>query len=263
MRPTDGAGRVVKLLDLVASSTSDGLSVGDAARALRVHPSTASRLLGTLETSGMVERDPVTRRFQLGARVLGLAASAVQRLPIVSQARTELEELSAATSETANLAILDRLHVVYVDQVTPAQTVVMASWVGRRSPAHASSSGKVMVAFGDPRTREALLRRGRRLEALTSRTVTDPRTLATLLDEVRRRGYAASSGELEDGLVSVAAPVLVDGRAVAAVSVSGPSFRLPARDLPRLARHVMDAAAAAGHRMAGRSSAAARSRSIG
>ena len=75
---------------------------------------------------------------------MGLAATAVARLPVVSQARPELEQLSAATSETANLAILDRFHVVYVDQVTPAQTVVMASWVGRRSPVHASSSGKVL-----------------------------------------------------------------------------------------------------------------------
>jgi DNA-binding IclR family transcriptional regulator len=260
MRSTDGAERVVRLLDLVAASTADGLSVGDAARALGVHPSTASRLLRTLEASGMVERDAASRRFQLGARILGLAASAVQRLPIVSQARAELEELSSVTSETANLAILDRLHVVYVDQVTPAQTVVMASWVGRRSPAHASSSGKVLVAFGDPKTRVALLRRGRRLEALTPRTVTNPDALATVLDEVRRRGYASSAGELEEGLISVAAPVVVDGRAVAAVSVSGPSFRLPARDLPGLARHVMDAAAAAGHRMAGRTTSARRRR---
>lgn len=262
MRPTDGADRVVQLLDLVASATGDGLSVGDAARALDVHPSTASRLLGTLGTSGMVERDPSSGRFRLGARILGLAASAVQRLPIVSQARTELEGLSSVTAETANLAVLDRLHVVYVDQVTPAQTVVMASWVGRRSPVHASSSGKVLVAFGDPRTSDTLLRPGRRLDALTPRTVTDTAALAALLDQVRRRGYASSAGELEEGLISIAAPVLVDGRAVAAVSVSGPSFRLPSRDLPGLARHVMDAATAVGHRMAGRSSAAPR-RSIG
>lgn len=253
MRATDGADRVVTLLDLLAGS-ADGLGVAEAARALDVHPSTASRLLGTLLAAGMVERDGTTKRFRLGARILGLAASAVQRLPIVSQARAELEELSTVTSETANLAILDRLHVVYVDQVTPAQTVVMASWVGRRSPAHASSSGKVMVAFGHARTREALLRPGRSLDALTPSTVTDRRALAAVLDEVRRRGYAASSGELEEGLVTVAAPVLVDGRAVAAVSVSGPSYRLPSRDVPSLARHVLDAAAAVGHRMAGRAS---------
>jgi DNA-binding IclR family transcriptional regulator len=174
------------------------------------------------------------------------------RLPIVSQARPELEQLTRASAETANLAVLDRFHVVYVDQVTPPQAVVMASWVGRRAPAHASSSGKVLLAFGDEAIREALL--ARPLEALTPKTVTDPRRLRTILDETRERGYAKSVDELEDDFVTMAAPVLVEGRAVAAVSVSGPSARLPSRDHPHLARLLIDAGRAIGHRVAGRSS---------
>lgn len=251
MRATDGAGRVVLLLDRLGAAV-DGLGVSDVARALGVHRSSASRLLGTLASSGMVERDPVSLRYRIGPRLVGLAATAVARLPVVSQARPELEQLSAAASETANLAILDRFHVVYVDQVTPAQTVVMASWVGRRSPVHASSSGKAMLAFGDERARESLLRRT--LEPLTDRTITDPAALRTVLEEVRRRGYATSTGELEDGLITVAAPVMVDGKAVAAVSTSGPAYRVPARDLPGLGRRVMEAATAVSHRMAGRTS---------
>jgi IclR family acetate operon transcriptional repressor len=253
VRATDGAARVVQTLDLLGAAP-EGLGVSAIAEALGVHRSTTSRLLGTLASSGMVERDPTTQRYRLGPRLVGLAATAVLRLPVVSQARPELELLSSATSETANLAILDRYHVVYVDQVTPAQTVVMASWVGRRSPVHASSSGKVLMAFGDPRTRESLLRR--RLEPLTERTITDASTLRLLLDEIRRRGYATSSGELEEGLVTVAAPVMGDDGAIAAVSVSGPSYRFPTRDLPVLARHVVDTAVAIAHRMAGRTSTA-------
>ena len=255
MRATDGVDRVVDVLDLLAS-TPGGLGVSAVANELGVHRSTTSRLLGTLAGSGVVERDPTTRRYRLGPRLVGLAATAVARMPVVSQARPELEDLSAATSETANLAILDRFHVVYVDQVTPAQTVVMASWVGRRSPAHASSSGKVLVAFGDPQTREALLRR--RLEPLTARTVVDPPALRRLLEEVKARGFATSNGELEAGLITVAAPVIAEGRAIAAVSVSGPSYRFPARDVPALARTVMQSAVAIGHRMSGRSSFSAR-----
>jgi DNA-binding IclR family transcriptional regulator len=95
----------------------------------------------------------------------------------------------------------------------------------------------------------------RRLEPLTRRTITDPDELRRALDEARRRGYAASNGELEDGLVTIAAPVLADdGRAVAAVSISGPGYRVPTRDLPGLGRQVMEAAAAVGHRMSGRTS---------
>jgi DNA-binding IclR family transcriptional regulator len=127
----------------------------------------------------------------------------------------------------------------------------MASWVGRRSPVHASSSGKVLLAFADERTRKELL--SRPLEALTELTVTDAARLREILREVRRRGFARSVGELEDGLVTIAAPVMSDGRAVAAVSCSGPTFRIAPRDHAHLARLVVDAATAIGHRVAGRS----------
>ena len=249
MRATEAARRVVTVLDLLGES-ADGIGVQEVARSLDVHPSTASRLLATLGASGIVERDPGSKRYRIGARVVGLAAAMVDRLPVVSQARPQLEHLSAATSETANLAIRDGFHVVYVDQVTPAQTVVMASWVGRRSPVHASSSGKVLIAFGDPSLRDAASRR--RLERLTDRTVVSTSKLRQIWAQTRRQGYAASSGELEDGLVTIAAPVIVDGTAVAAISVSGPAYRLPQRDIPGLARHVINAASAASHRMAGR-----------
>lgn len=241
---------MVAVLDLLGESR-DGLRVGEIARRLSVHASTSSRLLATLAAGGLVERDPRDSRYRIGARVVGLAAIAVDRLPVVSQARPELEHLSAVTAETVNLAIRDGRHVVYVDQVTPAQTVVMASWVGRRSPVHASSSGKVLLAFGGMSPAVAVRQLGR-LERLTSRTITDPARLVESLASVRRQGYVASAGELEEGLVTIAAPVLVDGVATAAISVSGPSYRLPAREVPRLARATMDAAAAAAHRMAGR-----------
>jgi DNA-binding IclR family transcriptional regulator len=251
MRETDGAIRVVAVLEALGGAR-DGMGASDVARTLDVHRSTASRLLATLAASGLVERDPLSLRYRLGARMVGLAATAVARMPVVSQARPQLERLSAATSETVNLAILDGAHVVYVDQVTPAASVVMASWVGRRSPVHASSSGKVLVAWGDPAARRSLLRR--RLDAITDRTITDPAELGRALDAVRRRGYATSEGELERGLVTVAAPVLLEGRAVAAVSISGPGYRVPTRELPALGRRVVEAAAAVAHRMAGRTS---------
>ena len=135
MRSTDAVQRVVTVLDMLGESP-DGLGVGEIARRLEVHPSTASRLLATLGANGLLDRDGATGRYRLGSRIVGLAAATVDRLPVVSQARPDLERLSRATSETVNLAIRDGSHVVYVDQVTPAQTVVMASWVGRRTHWH-------------------------------------------------------------------------------------------------------------------------------
>jgi DNA-binding IclR family transcriptional regulator len=249
VRPTEAAERVVQVLELIAASP-DGMGVTEVARELDVHKATASRLLATLAGRGMLERDPDSLRYQIGAAVVSLAAATLERLPVVSQARPELERLSAATGETVNLAILDGRHVVYVDQVAPANAVVMANWIGRRSPAYASSSGKVLLAFGSAEARETVLRGP--FEPLTQNTLTDPAGLRRVLDETRTRGYARSSGELEDGLVTIAAPVLVDGLATAAVSVSGPVFRIPPRDQPRIGAMAVDAAAAVAARMSGR-----------
>jgi DNA-binding IclR family transcriptional regulator len=250
VRAIDAVDRVAETLEALAVAP-EGLGVTEVAGALEVHKASASRLLGTLAARGLVDRDPATRRYHLGARFVSLAGAAMSRLPIVTLARPELEQLTRVSSETTNLAVLDRFHVLYVDQVTPAQDVVMASWVGRRTPAHASSSGKVLLAFGDEATREAALRRP--LQALTPKTVTDPARLRAILEETRRRGYAKSVDELADGIVTMAAPILVEGRAVAAVSLSGPGSRLPSRDHAHLARLLMDAGLAIGHRVAGRS----------
>ena len=92
----------------------------------------------------------------------------------------------------------------------------------------------------------------RALEAVRPRTIVSPAKLRQVWALTRRQGYATSSGELEDGLITIAAPVMADGRAVAAISVSGPAFRLPQRDIPRLGHDVIDAARAASLRMAGR-----------
>jgi DNA-binding IclR family transcriptional regulator len=247
VRATDGVDRVVTVLELLAES-GEGLRVADVATELGVHKATASRLLATLGARGLLDRDQ-TGRYRLGPAFLRFAAVALTGLEMVSQARPDLETLSARTGETVNLAILDGTEVVYVDQVTGDHAIVAGNWVGRRSPAHCSSSGKVMLAFGHEAARERVLRGP--LERRAGHTVTDPDRLRALLDEVRRRGYARSASELEDGLHTVAAPVFVAGDLVGAVSVSGPSFRLPARDVPQLGRLTIDAGVAIGRRMAG------------
>ena len=230
MRPTEAADRVVTVLELLAE-TPEGLGPSEIAERLGVHKATASRLLGTLGARHFVERTP-GGRYRLGPGVIRLAGFAIHGTGLVTSARPAIESLSARTGETVTLGILEGLHVLYVDEVYDRHSIVSANWIGRRSPVHCSSSGKVLVAFDDDRIEQVL--RGP-LERPARRSVTDPEALRATLADVRRRGYAASSGELEEGLNTVAAPVRVDGRVVAAVSISGPSFRLPARDLPRLA----------------------------
>jgi IclR family acetate operon transcriptional repressor len=238
--------RAISALEEVSDAGSIGVS--ELGRRLGVHKATASRLVATLSERGLLERDPLTDRFRLGFGLIRLAGAAMAGLDIVRVAHPILEELAERTEETVNLGVLAGDAVVYVDQVTGTRSIVAVSWVGRRTPLHCTSNGKVLLAFAEPAARDQLLEAP--LVAMTSRTITDPDVLQRQLQDVVRRGYAQTVEELEEGLNAVAAPVRqTGGEVIAALSVSGPVFRMRQMDLPRVARSVMDAADAISRRM--------------
>lgn len=238
--------RAVEILEALAESRD--LGVTELGRRLGVHKATASRLVSTLAERGLVERDPSTDKLRLGFGLIHLAGAAIAGLDLAHQARPILEDLADRTRETVNLAVLDGDSVMHIDQIAGARAVVSVSWVGRRTPYHCTSNGKVLLAFSDERERDRLL--AGPLDPRTPNTVVDPDVLRAQLDQVRARGYAFTIEELEEGLNAVAAPVRrSDGDVVAAVSVSGPAFRLRRADVPRIARLVMDAAEAISRRM--------------
>jgi DNA-binding IclR family transcriptional regulator len=147
-----------------------------------------------------------------------------------------------------NLGVLSGDDVVYVDQASGARSIVSVSWVGRTTPLHCTAAGKVLVAFAGDADRARLLALPRSRE--TDRTIVDAGELEGQLMLVRSRGFAQTQEELEDGLNAVAAPIRrADGVTVAAVSVSGPAFRMRAIDLPRLGRITADAATAISRRL--------------
>src|SRR6266498_239095 len=238
--------RAVRALELIAEQGE--LGVTDLGRGLGVHKATASRLAATLADGGLIERDPVSDRYRLGFGLIRLVGAALAGVDLVRTAHPVLEELAERTRETVNIGVLSGDAVLYLDQVSSSHLIASTNWEGRRTQLHCSSSGKVFLAhLPKPVLEQAL---ARPLEAPTPRTVTDPARLRRQLDEVRVRGYAAIQEELEQGLNAVAAPVRqLDGDVAAAVSVSGPSFRVRPVDLPRLGRLTIDAAGAVSRRL--------------
>jgi DNA-binding IclR family transcriptional regulator len=238
--------RALRALELIAAEGE--LGVTDLGRALGVHKATASRLAATLAAGGLVERDPVTDRYRLGFGLIRLAGAAMASIDLVRTAHPILEELADRTRETVNLGVLSGDGIIYVDQVSSAHLIASTNWVGRRTPLHCSSSGKVFLAHMPEPDRQQVL--ARPLEVLTPRTVSDPVRLRRQLDEIRACGYATIQDELEEGLNAVAAPVRqLNGDVAAALSVSGPSFRIRAVDLARLGRLTIDAAGAISRRL--------------
>lgn len=238
--------RALRALELIAEAGQ--LGVTELGRRLGVHKATASRLVATLAERGMVERDPITEKYRLGFGLIRLAGAAMASMDLVRIARPMLEELADRTHETVNLGVLSGDAVVYIDQVTGTRSVVVVSWVGRRTPLHCTSNGKVLLAHVGEAERARLL--AHPLERETRSTVTDPATLEAQLEEIRRRGYATTMEELEEGLNAVAAPIRrADGEVVAALSVSGPAFRMRPVDLPRVGRLAMEVAGAISRRL--------------
>jgi IclR family transcriptional regulator, acetate operon repressor len=238
--------RALRSLELIADAGE--LGVSELGRRLGVHKATASRLAATLAERGLIERDPDTERYRLGFGLIRLAGAAMAGLDLVRTARAVMEDLADRTRETVNLGVLSGEDVIYVDQATGARSIVSVSWVGRRTPLHCTAAGKVLLAFTSPSERERLL--ALPLTAETSRTIVSLSALRADLEQVRTRGYAQTQEELEDGLNAVAAPVRqADGQVVAALSVSGPAFRVRAIDLPRMGRLTVDAATATSRRL--------------
>jgi DNA-binding IclR family transcriptional regulator len=238
--------RALTTLEVVADAGEIGVS--ELGRQLGVHKATASRLAAALADRDLLERNPQNDRYRIGFGLVRLAGSAIAGLDIVREAHPLLESLAEQTRETANLGVLSGDSVVYIDQVAGTRSVVAMSWVGRRTPLHCTSNGKVLLAFAPETDLDRFL--ATPMDRFSANTIVDASVLRKQLDEVRHRGYAQTIEELEEGLNAVAAPVRrADGRVAAAISVSGPAFRMRGIDLPRMARFAMDAADAISHRL--------------
>jgi DNA-binding IclR family transcriptional regulator len=239
--------RALAVLDILARRGEAGVT--ELAAELDVHKSTASRLVGALEHRQLVEQIGDRGKYRLGVGILRLAAATSGHLEVTAQARPVCVALAAELAETVNVAILDAGAAINVMQEFGAtSSVASRDWIGRRTPLHATSSGKVLLAHADAATRDAVL--AGPLEGHAAATVTDPARLRRELDEVLRRGWASTAEELEVGLNAVAAPVRdARGVVVAAVSVSGPAYRFDAGDLPAVAPRVVAAAAEISARM--------------
>lgn len=206
-----------------------------------MHKSTAFRLAAALEMRGLVEQSGERGKYRLGLGLIRLAGAATVRMDLSQQSRPVCERLAVEVAETINLAILDGDAAVNIDQVFGPSALTTHNWIGQRTALHATSSGKVLLAHLPGEVLKSRL--AAPLERFTPRTVTDSDTLLGQLAQVRTQGFAFCVEELEPGLNAVAAPVFAqNGQVVAAISASGPSFRLTEGRIPEVAAAVRSAA---------------------
>lgn len=249
--PDPGTGlqsvdRALQVLELLAAWGAGGVS--ELASEIGVHKSTAFRLLGALEARELVEQATERGKYRLGFGLVRLARRVNVQFDLTEQARPLIERLAAAVGESINVAVLREHFAVNVVQSQAQASVVSHNWLGQLTPLHATSSGKVLLAALEPTEQARLLDRG--LDHLTSHTHTDPDALRLELATVAEQGYATTSGELELGLNAVAVPVRgEDGRVMAALSASGPAYRLSPERIAEVLDQLRAAAADLSRRM--------------
>ena len=229
--------RAFAVLDLLGESDTP-LGLAQVASSLQLHKSTAHRFLMVLERHHMVERTS-SGKFRLGLRLFDFGNKAIEQYDLRERAQPHLRRLVAETEETAHLCILEQARVIYIDKIEPARSVRMITRIGASNPVHATSVGKAILAFL-PEDRIADIIRRTRFERFTHRTIATAEALRAEIEKTRRRGYAVDDEELEEGLRCIAVPVLdAQRQPVAAVSISGPSFRVTAQKLPAIANHLL------------------------
>ena len=218
----------LKLLE--AFRDEEELGVTELSRRLDLHKNNVFRLLATLELRGYIEQAANCDRYRLGSCCLELGQSFVRNRALLRRARHLLEEMASQSGESSHLGVMRDFDIVHLDGAASDQLVATGLRIGRRLPMHCTALGKVLLGGGS----EAIQREydrarigGNGLASRTPSTIVDSHKLFDQIRSAAVRGYALDLEECEPGLACAAAPVLGEtGQTVAALSVSGPAFRM-------------------------------------
>jgi IclR family transcriptional regulator, acetate operon repressor len=225
-RPPQGAQaalRAVRLLKLFTIERPE-MSLAELSRSSGLNKTTTHRLLRALQSEGLIDRNPQSSRYSLGAGLMALGVQALASSDLRRRVRPLLKSLAHDTGETATLEVPIEDSMLILDEVTGRHVVGAAGNVGTRWPLHATSTGKAVLAFDD----NGLERLSGPLTALTRKTLVSKDAFQPEFIDIRRRGYAVTVDELEDGFTGIATVIRSAlGDVQGALSICGPTQRLP------------------------------------
>jgi DNA-binding IclR family transcriptional regulator len=201
---------------------SEGISLGQLAKAIDLPRSTVQRIVDALDNEGLVIAASASHGVRLGPAILALAAAT--KFHIAEVARETLEELSKECGETVDLSILDQDKVVFIDQVSGKQRLTAVSAVGVAFPLHASANGKALLAAMSAEEL-AKVRASLMFKPLTPNTLMSWDELERQLEDIRRSGLAFDLEENAQGICAVATALRDPSGELAAISIPTPAFR--------------------------------------
>jgi DNA-binding IclR family transcriptional regulator len=216
--------RLVRVLDCF-SVERPTWSLTEFSAYLGLPKSTLHRFLASLESHGILRRDPSDKRWRLGYRLVTWGELAAESTGLRHIALPIMRDLMTATGETAVLTVYQDQEVVCIEKVETSHPVRLTLDVGTRRPPHAGASSKILMAYLPEEEIQAIIH-DNGLPKVCTNTITDPEQLAAELATIRARGYAESLEETDPGAWGVATPISGgNGGIVAAIGIVGPSLR--------------------------------------
>jgi DNA-binding IclR family transcriptional regulator len=220
---------VMKALRLLAhlARSPEPMALADISRALKLPKPTSYRLARALETSGFVQKDPLTRRYSVGSSFEDVALAALRNGSGHSERRLIMDELAERFGARINVAVLKSGKLILVEWVETTAPLRVELRRETPVPVHCSASGKLLLAFAPQQVRERVLRTAP-FAQMTKRTITTAAALKRELEQIRRQGFAVDDQELWTGVNCLAVPVLGrNGDVVAGLAVMAPVAALP------------------------------------
>jgi len=237
---TQAVVRALRLLKAFSPRNAE-LSLDQLCAALGLTKTTAHRLLAALESEGLVERNATLNTYHLGRELIALGSQALLASDLGAIARPTLERVAAESEESTTLEVLVGDQMLILDGVKGRYLISAGLEIGTRWPAHATSSGKCVLAGLSESRREQML--SAPMSRYTKHTLTDPEALRREFETIRRAGYAVAHQELETDYIAVAAEFRGPlGEVEGAISVGGPVSRFSRRRIERLGRQLRDEA---------------------
>ncbi|MBC7342129.1 MAG: IclR family transcriptional regulator [Clostridia bacterium] len=241
--------KALKVLEaLWKAPNGKGISIRDLAYQTGLPPSTVHRFLQGFKRYDLVEQDEASRDYRLGYKILLMGLKVRSGLDLTRAAQPILEQLSATTGEDAYLVIPRGDVGIFLQGVEGRQPIRVVETYGTEIPLHCGASRKAILAFKDDEWIEGYIRRG--LTSLTEKSITDPEKLWEEIRQIRKQGYATSSGEYTQYAFGVAAPVRnFNNQVVASIGIIGLQMRYTEENLPLFINEVKRAGRAVSQRL--------------
>ena len=243
--------RGLNILEALARAEG-GLTLTDVSQRVELPPSTTHRLLATLDRMGYVYQAGELGRWYIGLQAFAVGSTFLASRDFVAQSHPHMRRLMEQSGETANLAILDGTEAVFIDQVQCREMMRTIVKLGSRVPLHASGVGKALFAALPDEQIDAILK-VKGIPRITEHTITSPETMWAALHVIRQRGWSFDDEEHALGTRCVAASVYDEhAEPLGAISLAGPSTRLPDERIKQLGPVVAHAAEELTKRLGGR-----------